>query len=282
MPFNFATLDDTRRQLPFFLATIGYDWPQENIKRPEGYPYYQWLHCLAGQGELTVGGKVLEVGPGEGFFLLPDEAHEYHGVSGDWVTDWIGFGGYAVRGMLSYVGLQASGVYELSNLWRLKTIIREVYVADREDSAIAFHDTSQLVYELLLALKIALEPRTRNAEPRHAKLRPVLQHIRGNYMRDLTIDGLAAVIGVTPQYLCQLFKQSLSMRPFEYLSAFRISRAKELLLAQPDLPVSEVARRVGFSDSNYLCRVFKRSEGLSPGGFRGLHGSPVDNNDEII
>ncbi len=271
MPFIFASLDDAKRRLPFYLATIGYDWPQENIRRPDGYPHYQWLHCLSGQGRLVVGSQGWDIQAGMGFFLLPDEAHEYSQTSVDWTTDWISFGGFAVAETLRFAGLEKSGVYEIADLWRLKTIIREVYAAEQEDSAISFHDTSLLVYELILALRTALEPRTRNAEPRHAKLRPVLQYIRSHYMNDVSINDLAAVIDVTPQYLCQLFKQSLQMRPFEYLTAFRISRSKELMVACPELAVAEVALRVGFSDSNYLCRVFKKSEGISPGAFKGLH-----------
>ncbi len=276
MPFVFTTIDDNQKRLPFFLATIGYDWPQEAIKRPEGYPWYQWIQCLSGRGEVIVGGHREEVGPGDGFLLLPDESHEYRSLSGDWVTDWMGFGGFAACEVLRLVGLESSGVSAISDLWRLKTLLREVYNASLVDSAIAYHDTSLLVYETLLALKVALEPRTRDSQPRHAKLRPVLQHIRLQYASDMGIEDLSAVIGVTPQYLCKLFKQALDMRPFEYLTSFRVSKAKELLVARPELSIAELAKTVGFSDSNYLCRVFKKAEGMSPRAFRGLHCAPLE------
>jgi AraC-like DNA-binding protein len=270
MPFIFTTLDENQRRLPFFLATIGYDWPQEAIKRPEGYSWYQWLQCLSGRGELMVGGKRMEVEPGDGFFLLPNEEHEYRSLSGDWVTDWMGFGGFGVEEVLRTVGLEASGVYAISDLWRL-----EIYNASMIDSAIAHHETSLLVYETLLALKVALEPKTRNALPRHAKLGPVLQYVRVHYAEPTSIAGLSAVIGVTPQYLCKLFRQALGMRPFEYLASFRISKAKELLVAKPELSIAGIARDVGFTDSNYLCRVFKKAEGISPSAFRNLHSAPL-------
>jgi YesN/AraC family two-component response regulator len=216
------------------------------------------------------------VGPGDGFLLLPDESHEYRSLSGDWVTDWMGFGGFAAGDVLRSVGLESSGVSAISDLLRLKTLLREVYSASLVDSAIAYHDTSLLVYKTLLALKVALEPKTRDSQPRHAKLRPVLQHIRLQYASDMGIEDLSAVIGVTPQYLCKLFKQALDMRPFEYLTSFRVSKAKELLVARPELPIAELATTVGFSDSNYLCRVFKKAEGMSPRAFRGLHCAPLE------
>ncbi len=276
MPFIFTTVDDNQRALPFLLATIGYDWPQENIKRPDGYPWYQWLQCLSGQGELTVNGQRFEIGPGDGFFLLPDETHEYRNLSGDWTTDWMGFGGSAVAEVLRFVGIEKSGVFRISDLWHLKTLLRELYNASLSDSAIAFHETSLVLYETLLALKVALEPKTRNAQPRHAKLRPVLQYIRLNFAQNIVIEDLSNLIGVTPQYLCKMFQQSLRMRPFEYLVSFRISRAKEFLVAKPELHISEIAKLVGFSDSNYLCRVFKKAEEISPGAFRSLHCPPFE------
>jgi len=282
MPFVFTTVDDNQKRLPFFLATIGYDWPQEAIKRPEGYPWYQWIQCLSGRGEVIVGGRREEVGPGDGFLLLPDESHEYRSLSGDWVTDWMGFGGFAVAEVLRLVGLESSGVSAISDLWRLKTLLREVYSASLVDSAIAYHDSSLLVYETLLALKVALEPRTRDSQPRHAKLRPVLQHIRLQYASDMGIEDLSAVIGVTPQYLCKLFKQALDMRPFEYLASFRVSKAKELLVARPELSIAGIAGLVGFSDSTYLCRVFKKVEGMSPREFRRLHVGSFDIQDMKI
>ncbi len=276
MPFVFCTTDDNQRALPFLLATIGYDWPQENIKRSEGYPWYQWIQCLSGRGELFVGGQKFDICPGNGFFLLPGEAHEYRNLSGDWTTDWMGFGGSAVAEMLRFIGMEKSGVFQISDLWHLKTLLRELYNASLTDSAIAFHETSLLLYETLLALKVALEPKTRDSQPRHAKLRPVLQYIRANFAHNIVIEDLSKLIGVTPQYLCKMFQQSLRMRPFEYLISFRISKAKEFLVAKPELPISEIARLVGFSDSNYLCRVFKKAEIISPGAFRSLHCPPFE------
>jgi AraC-like DNA-binding protein len=271
MPFVFATIDDNQRTLPFVLATIGFDWPQENIRRPDGYPWYQWIQCISGQGELIVNGQRSEVNPGDGFFLMPDEEHEYRSLSGNWITDWIGFGGFAVGEVLRFIGMERSGVYAISDFWQLKTILREVYDASLMDTVMFNHETSMLVYELLLSLKTALEPKTRNAQPRHAKLRPVLQFIHNHFDQDLGIEDLARVIDVTPQYLCKIFKQSLRQRPFEYLSSFRVSKAKELLVTNPKLSVSEIARVTGFTDSSYLCKVFKRVEGMSPGVFRSLH-----------
>jgi two-component system response regulator YesN len=53
----------------------------------------------------------------------------------------------------------------------------------------------------------------------------------------------------------------------DYLTSYRLSQAKRLL-ANPDMPVTDVAAAVGFDDPSYFTRVFRREEGLSPSEYR--------------
>ena len=51
------------------------------------------------------------------------------------------------------------------------------------------------------------------------------------------------------------------------LTAYRIDRAVELL-QQTDIPVREIAVRVGYTDANYFTKVFKRHLGVTPTEYR--------------
>ena len=53
----------------------------------------------------------------------------------------------------------------------------------------------------------------------------------------------------------------------EHIKNLRIEEAKRLL-AETDLPVSRIADRVGFTDYNYFCRVFKRETGMPAKKYR--------------
>ncbi len=74
---------------------------------------------------------------------------------------------------------------------------------------------------------------------------------------------LAELAGVTPQHLCRVFKDSMNMRPNEYLTQRRLQEAKRLL-QRNELSVSEIAARSGFSDAGYFSTVFRKHEGVSP------------------
>ena len=77
-------------------------------------------------------------------------------------------------------------------------------------------------------------------------------------------------MGLTPQYFCSLFKKATSQTPVEYINLIKLRHAKALLL-QTDLPVQEIAHRVGIEDASYFCALFKRYEHMTPITFRTLH-----------
>ena len=85
------------------------------------------------------------------------------------------------------------------------------------------------------------------------------------------MSDLADIAGLTPQYLCSLFKSITSKTIFEYICLTKIQKSKEILLKSPNLMVKTVAEMSGFNDESYFCVVFKRQEKMSPLEFRRLH-----------
>jgi iron complex transport system substrate-binding protein len=67
--------------------------------------------------------------------------------------------------------------------------------------------------------------------------------------------------------LSRVFRRDLGIGPWEYLTRFRIEQAKTLLRVSA-LTVTEIALRVGYSDSGYFSRVFHQETGRSPVNFR--------------
>ncbi|WP_282935264.1 helix-turn-helix domain-containing protein [Paenibacillus sp. RC67] len=84
---------------------------------------------------------------------------------------------------------------------------------------------------------------------------------------DLCLDSVAERMGISKGYLSQFFKEQMGINFSDYLEDLRMTLAKELL-AETDLPVFEIAERVGYSSSNTFCRAFKRINGVSTSAFR--------------
>lgn len=95
----------------------------------------------------------------------------------------------------------------------------------------------------------------------------LLTYIEEHYHEDIMLVDLAEKINASEKYCSTLFKQSVGENFKTYLNNFRIERAKEILRAQPDAKISEVAERVGFNSANTFIRVFSKRVGLTPKAF---------------
>ena len=95
----------------------------------------------------------------------------------------------------------------------------------------------------------------------------VLQFIAERFADELALEDLAAVIHLHPTYFSNSFRKATGLAPMAFLQRFRVERAKGLL-ASSDLPVMEVAARVGFQDPYHFSRVFKKLAGSPPKVFQ--------------
>ena len=91
---------------------------------------------------------------------------------------------------------------------------------------------------------------------------------RGYSSPGLSIEEIAQKAGVSSTYACRLFKEATGETIHRYMTAWRLERAKDLLLDPRQPKMAEVAALAGFSDANYFARAFRRATGRSPSEFR--------------
>lgn len=95
----------------------------------------------------------------------------------------------------------------------------------------------------------------------------VMDYIKKNYMKDITLDDMAGMVGLSSYYFSKMFKHYQKVNFIDYLTEVRIGKAKELL-GDSTVNIKEVSSMVGYSDPNYFTRVFKRTEGITPTEYR--------------
>ena len=93
------------------------------------------------------------------------------------------------------------------------------------------------------------------------------EYIRNNYMKEISMQDAARVMNYSDAYFCKLFKQCFDQNFTSYLTNFRISEAKKLLRNR-NASVKDVSLQVGYYDSNYFAKVFKRITGVIPSEYR--------------
>lgn len=93
------------------------------------------------------------------------------------------------------------------------------------------------------------------------------EYIRNNYMKEISMQDAARVMNYSDAYFCKLFKQCFDQNFTSYLTNFRVNEAKKLLKDR-NISVKDVGMRVGYYDSNYFAKVFKRVTGMIPSEYR--------------
>jgi len=97
----------------------------------------------------------------------------------------------------------------------------------------------------------------------NTKLKSIIYYLQTNYYKELTICELAKHAGISERYLRSLFHQSLKQTPSEFLTDYRLNKAKGLL-QNTDFSIKEISYRCGFKTPQYFSRVYKLKFGNSP------------------
>ena len=134
------------------------------------------------------------------------------------------------------------------------------------------------IYNILYHLKenqnCAIRSRQSASVQYHAeRLNHLTQFINDHLEQHLTLDSLSRECGVSPSFLCRLFKQMHNETVFSYLQGQRIQKAKKLLI-ETNKPIKEVCLSCGFENESYFYRTFKKSQRVTPTDFRRVHQQP--------
>lgn len=95
----------------------------------------------------------------------------------------------------------------------------------------------------------------------------ILEFIKNNYMKEISMQDAARLLHYSDAYFCRLFKQCFDQNFTTYLTKVRINEAKKLLMNKNAI-VKDVSIQVGYYDSNYFAKVFRRITGVLPSEFR--------------
>ncbi len=95
----------------------------------------------------------------------------------------------------------------------------------------------------------------------------ITRYIHENYMYDISMQELARTMNYSEAYFCKLFKQCFGQNFISYLTDYRVEEAK-LRMEEPTAYIKEIGKAVGYGDSNYFTKVFRRITGVSPTEYR--------------
>jgi YesN/AraC family two-component response regulator len=95
----------------------------------------------------------------------------------------------------------------------------------------------------------------------------LLDYIHQNYSQDISLLDIGGHFNLSQCYISTLFKDITGENFKDYLSRYRIKRAKEILTEDPSVKNKDLAQQIGCNTVATLFRLFNKYEGISPGQF---------------
>lgn len=223
------------------------------------------LHYVhRGRGWYRRGETVYHLEAGDLFLIHPGELTYYEADAQEpWEYSWIGFHGNQAQALLEGCGMLERPVLRVrkQQTGEVRNLLEKLR---RGKNANAMLQTG-LLYQFFSCLMDTLELDRPTAAKTYWE--SAAQYIRNNYMYDISVAGVAAVVGVDRSYLYRLFKQYHNRSPQQYLLQCRVDAARQMLLETP-YSVTEIAYSCGFKDVATFGRAFRSLTGMSPRAFR--------------
>lgn len=156
--------------------------------------------------------------------------------------------------------------HHIKNVTKLNDILSSVETEHKTNDKFSKELIKTQIITLLIQLSRMSADKS-NEVKTPSFIQKISNYIGENFANEITLDNLCEEFSISKSHLSRLFKNSTGFGINEYITIVRIKNAERLILST-ELPVTEIATRCGFNDSNYFSSVFKKIKGISPLKFR--------------
>jgi AraC-like DNA-binding protein/mannose-6-phosphate isomerase-like protein (cupin superfamily) len=265
--------------------------------RPHAHSFFELFFVEEGEGWYSIGDRQVWAKSGDLFLIAPGEVHDPSDL--DRATKWIiGFEAEAFnpsyidaniflmlpdRVMESFLPVNNLEIKHFSipaqerSRWLalLKQLRDEL--SNQEPS---FIEAARALLMLLLIEtsrfnELCTPQLTESSTQRSTKrsspiVEKVLYFIATNYPNAIGLQEVAKEVNLSPAYLTDLIRRETGKTVGNWIVERRMTEARHLLL-QTDRPVNQIAESVGYFDSSYFIRLFRRLNGTTPQAWRLLY-----------
>lgn len=272
MLYTFPHFSRQQDKLPLTINVLGIHHLQEPVVRRSRFPYYQWLYCEDGVGELNLNGQKYILHPGQIALFFPYEFHAYRAIYDPWYVHAICLSGSCCKDIMEHLRFSRPGIYHLQDndiIQGYLSRIMEIQAAQSRDKQVALISLSKVCYSFLLDLSSSTEfiPSSL-AEQVSETVRILVAYMEEHFSQKITLDVLAGQVHLSKSYVSSIFRKELNQAPMQYLTALRISHARRYLKENPELQVAEIAKMCGYDNPAYFSETFRKIMNMSPREYR--------------
>jgi AraC family transcriptional regulator, arabinose operon regulatory protein len=235
--------------------------------RKHGAAQHVVIVCAAGRGTCTLPSGVHQVRAGQALAIPAGLPHRYEADADEpWTIWWMHLVGQQVPSLLAAIGATPEQpVFGLGDPARVVSLIDTIIRRMERDETMATLLASSGAAWHAMAL-LAADRRTISRQ-QSDPIEATIEHLRANVSTRISLADLAGMAGLSVSHYSALFRRATGYGALEYQTRLRMGTARELL-DTTDRSIASIAAQVGYTDSLYFSRQFRRIHGTSPTEYR--------------
>ncbi len=255
---------------------------------PQVRDHFLLVYIKEGNAVLSLGNTCFDLNAGQLLCMFPNEKIYYKANDDSlWSILWIGVYGTQVELYLKNLGITRSNpIYNCPQAEETEKAIEDIIDTVEENNTYGKMITISKLYNFFATLfnkisdpvsdkknisKLGLsDTHEINYLSDNIYIREAENYIRFHYDREISVNSIAKLLNLSPEYFSRLFKSETGMSPLQLIIKYRIDRACMLLKAT-NLTMSEISNSVGIPDTKYFSKLFKQKKSISPSKYRKTH-----------
>jgi AraC-like DNA-binding protein len=249
---------------PVIIENIGitYPNPKYSMSRTNNEMYI-FEYVISGSGYIEINSETIKVSANDVYIIEPGQAHKYYSdPKNPFKKIWINFYSDLFKEIFNSLGLSGKTVFKNSDTLELFEQIQNLKKLSNFSDDICY-DVAPILFKILCNL--ATNSNKLVTISNTAKL--TKKYIDDNIYQNITIEYIADNLKLSKAHVIREFSKSYGISPYNYLIEQKIAIAKKMLILH-NMNINEISNKLGFEDSNYFSKLFKKKTGLSPLQYR--------------
>lgn len=264
-PWHFVFSKNNHKECPKLEKTV--HW----------HDYYEFELIVSGNANHLLNNESIPIRKRSAYFLTPFDFHTIHPIENDYTVSYcFNFDTYALDDEIFQIITQLNKTLYLDlNEYDFNSIIDDISLLENKlnkpntpAKTLLFKNTfSKIILTFINAF-----PKTTSAEstniPTNA-FQQAIAYTNLHFREPISLISLADTVGLTPNYLGQLFKKQYNKSYSEFLLTLRLNYAKNLLKHTDDT-VAHIAKKSGFNTTSYFIKCFTKFYNITPKNYSSI------------
>ena len=255
---------NTKSSFPVIIENIGitYPNPRYRVSRTNN-DMFIFEYILSGSGYIEVNSEKFKVSTNDVYIIEPGQDHTYYSdPKNPFKKIWINFYSDIFKEIFNSFGLSGKTVFKNSETLELFEQIQNLKKVSNFSDDLCY-EIAPILFKILC--KLAMNSSTLITVSKTAKL--TKKYIDDNIYTNISIDDIADNLRLSKAHIIRDFTKNYGISPYNYIIEQKIALAKKMLVLH-NMNITEISNQLGFEDTNYFSKFFKKKTGISPSQYR--------------